>query len=109
MTLIPRHAILELTPAGAPEWWADDACYTLAETTLAGQVKVTVYKSTDCVLHIYALAGDLVVREEVPLVAPTRRPFSLFIGWDENEVRLQLDWKQTTRHPWRTLPLPPRP
>lgn len=108
MDLIPHSAILELSPPDAPDWWSNAECYTLVEGDL-GQVKVTVYKSTDCVLHIYALAGNRVVREELPLTSPKRLPLTLFIGWNQNEVSLRLGSLQTTQHPWRTLPLPPRP
>ena len=108
MKLFPQQARLELSVSEAPDWWSDAESYTLAEVDL-GQVRATIYKSSDRVLHVYVLAGDRAAREELALTALQAPPLFLVIGWDQDEVRLGLDSRQTTRHPWRTLPLPPRP
>lgn len=110
MTLQAVSNTIELDIEGVPDWWADAQPYMLAETNF-GQVRATIYKATDRVLHVYLEDDDQrAVRAQMLISTPKGPTLGLNIGWDQESAHLGLvDQLNAVSYPWCKLPLPVRP
>ena len=105
------ETVLFLDVPNTLKWRSDERPYTLAQSDL-GQLRVTVYKSADRLIHIHAVAdrGRMAARTDEGLsVEPTCQPLSLELRWTTEGLGLLLDKQKSTQLPWRKIPLPPRP
>lgn len=107
--IIPNTASLELNAPSDPQWLSNNTPHTLVDVDL-GQFVVTVYKSTDRVIHVYAEAvfERRAVRIEIPITFIDNRPPTLMLSWDAEAICLHLDGEPPISLPWQAYPLPPR-
>lgn len=108
--LIPDQKLLELDVPSDPDWRSNANSHPLPGIDL-GQLKATLYKSADCVLHIYIEAdmSRLIARAEIPLNISKIRPAKLLLRWDQKEIYLRLDEQPPIQRPWQERPELPSP
>ena len=105
------EALFNLDLPAIPQWRSDGRAYTLAENNL-GEVRLTVYKSADRLIHVHVVTaqGSLAARtDEGVSVEPKRQPLPLTLRWSTEGIVLLLDKQQSMQLLWRKTPLPPRP
>jgi len=107
--IVPDSAALELKIPPDSDWLTNKEAYTLSKVTI-DQLDVTVYKSTDRVIHVYAEADIPIraARTEIPIDLISHSPRILALSWGDEAICLHLDGALPIRLPWQASPLPPR-
>lgn len=107
--IISNRVAINLDVPNDPNWARNGKAHTIEELDF-GQLKVVVYKSTDCVLHVDVADStrSRFVRVEID-IGLLNTPVPLQLEWGAEGVSLTLDKRLPIVRPWRALQKAPDP